>query len=149
MRYTLITWYLTGILLFTCIPSLYSQKINDSYKVETIVMPEGLTSETGAVEFLPDGRLVACFTRGEVMTYNPSTKQWKLFAEGLHDPLGILVISNSELLIIQRPELTRIKDTDGDGQADLYEKVTDDFGISGNTMNSITVRLKIKMAISL
>ena len=26
----------------------------------------------------------------------------------------------------------RIRDTDGDGMADVYEKVTDDFGISGN-----------------
>lgn len=103
-----------------------------SYRVENIKMPEGLTCENGAVEFFPDGRLVACFTRGEVMTYNIKTKQWKLFAEGLHDPLGILVVSNSELLIIQRPELTRLKDTDGDGEADLYEKVTDSFGLSGN-----------------
>src|SRR6266850_2349553 len=33
---------------------------------------------------------------------------------------------------MQQPELTRIKDTDGDGQADAYENLTDDFGISGN-----------------
>ncbi len=109
-----------------------SHAVKGSYTVENIKMPEGLTDETGAVEFLPDGRMVACFTRGEVMTYHPKTKEWKLFAEGLHDPLGILVVSNSELIIIQRPELTRVKDTDNDGIADLYEKVTDDFGISGN-----------------
>jgi glucose/arabinose dehydrogenase len=127
-----ITRCFIGILFFTQMQSLIAQDKNESYRIETIPMPEGLTSETGAVEFFPDGRLVACFTRGEVMTYEPSTKKWKLFAEGLHDPLGILVVSNSELLIIQRPELTRIKDTDGDGTADLYEKVTDDFGISGN-----------------
>lgn len=132
MRYKMISRFLTGILFFSCIQTLVAQKINESYRVETIPMPDGLTSETGAVEFLPDGRLVACFTRGEVMTYDPGTKKWKLFAEGLHDPLGILVISNSELLIMQRPELTRVKDSDGDGSADLYEKVTDDFGISGN-----------------
>ncbi|WP_343701053.1 c-type cytochrome [Chitinophaga sp.] len=103
-----------------------------SYKVETIPMPEGLTAEVGAIEFLPDGRLIAGFTRGEIMTYQPATKQWKLFAEGLHDPLGILVVSRSEVLVMQRPELTRLRDTDGDGVADLYETVTDDFGISGN-----------------
>ncbi|MEO5999518.1 MAG: hypothetical protein ABIN89_22175 [Chitinophagaceae bacterium] len=114
------------------IPKSLCQTNTESYRVETIKMPDGLTAETGAIEFLPDGRLVACFTRGEVMTYNPATKKWKLFAEGLHDPLGILVISNSELLIMQRPELTRVKDTDGNGQADLYENVTDAFGISGN-----------------
>lgn len=132
MKYKVISICITGILLFTCLESIIAQITNDSYRVETIKMPDGLTSETGAVEFLPDGRLVASFTRGEVMIYNTLTKEWKLFAEGLHDPLGILVISNSELLIMQRPELTRVKDTDRDGIADLYEKVTDDFGLSGN-----------------
>lgn len=103
-----------------------------SYRVESITMPEGLSSETGAIDFLPDGRLVACFLRGEVMIYTPGTKTWKLFAEGLHEPLGISIVSDSEFLVVQRPELTRIKDTDGDGQADLYETLSDDFGISGN-----------------
>lgn len=103
-----------------------------AYRVETIPLPDGLSAETGALEFLPDGRLVASFHRGEVMFYDPKTKKWSLFAEGLHEPLGILVVSNSELIIMQRPELTRVKDRDGDGRADLYEKVTDAFGISGN-----------------
>jgi len=103
-----------------------------SYRVETIQTPEGLTSATGALQFMPDGRLVACFLRGEVMIYDPASRKWSLFAEGLQEPLGILVVNNSEILVMQRPELTRIKDTDGDGHADLYETVTDDFGISGN-----------------
>lgn len=103
-----------------------------SYRVETIPMPAGLKAENGALAFFPDGRLVAAFTRGEVMTWHPGTRQWKLFAEGLHDPLGMLVVSNSEILVMQRPELTRIKDTDGDGSADLYENVTDAFGLTGN-----------------
>ena len=113
MKNKLIKRILTIVLFVASTQTINAQEKNESYRVETIPMPEGLTSETGAVEFLPDGRLVACFTRGEVMTYEPSTKKWKLFAEGLHDPLGILVVSNSELLIIQRPELTRVKDTDG------------------------------------
>jgi len=107
-------------------------KISDSYIVENIALPEGLTGETGALEFLPNGNLIAGFHRGEIMIYNPKTKEWRVFATGLHDPLGILVISNSEILVMQLPELTRVKDTDGDGKADLFEKVTDDFGITGN-----------------
>jgi len=105
---------------------------NGSYRVENIALPPGLYGETGGLAFLPDGRLVACFLRGEVMFYTPSTKKWTLFAEGLHEPLGIVVVNKSELLIIQRAELTRVKDTDGDGKADLYQTVTDDFGITGN-----------------
>ena len=103
-----------------------------SYIVETIEMPPGLRSETGGVAFLPDGRLIACFHLGEVMIYNPKTKDWSLFAKGLHDPLGIHVVNNNEVWIMQRPELTRLVDTDNDGMADLYETITDDFGMSGN-----------------
>lgn len=106
--------------------------ITDYYEVETIPTPAGLVAETGGLSFLPDGRLAACFHRGEVMLYNPKTKAWKLFAEGLHDPLGVVAISNRELLVIQRPELTRLTDTNGDGVADQYETVTDQFGMSGN-----------------
>jgi glucose/arabinose dehydrogenase len=107
-------------------------QVKESYTVETIALPDGLTGETGGVATLPDGRVVACFIRGEIMIYTPATKQWKLFANGLHEPLGILVVNNSEFIVMQRPELTRIKDTDGDGLADVYEKVSDDFGMSGN-----------------
>lgn len=104
----------------------------DSYIVETISTPEGVKAEIGALTFLSDGRLVVCFLRGEVMIYDPRSREWSLFAEGLHEPLGIMAISASEFLIMQRPELTRVKDTDGDGVADLFETVTDDFGITGN-----------------
>lgn len=106
--------------------------ITDYYEVETIPTPVDLVAETGGITFLPDGRLAACFHRGEVMIYNPKNNTWKLFAEGLHDPLGILAINNQELLVMQRPELTRLTDTDGDGVADVYRTVTDQFGMSGN-----------------
>jgi len=133
MKWYLLILSLAGLLVFS---DCSSQKENpvpkESYKVESIPTPEGLTVETGGLDFLPDGRLVACFLRGEVMIYDPKTKKWSLFAEGLHEPLGVLAISNSEILVMQRPELTRIKDTNGDGEADLYETVTDDFGITGN-----------------
>src|SRR3546814_19278768 len=33
---------------------------------------------------------------------------------------------------MQRAERTRLTDTDGDGKADEYQTVTDDFGLSGN-----------------
>jgi len=119
-------------LSFFCVPVLAQNTFKESYLVDTVKMPEGLTSQTGGIDFLPDGRLVACFMRGEVMTYNLQTKEWKMFARGLQLPLGILAVSNSEVLVMQLSELTRIKDTDGDGHADLYENAANDFGMSGN-----------------
>src|SRR5688500_8006257 len=122
---------LFSLLISYCI-SFAQEKPAGSYRVETIQMPSGLESQTGGIDFLPDGRLVACFMRGEVMIYEPQTKQWKLFAQGLYYPLGIMAVSNTELLVMQIPNLIRIKDTDGDGTADVYENATSDYGISGN-----------------
>ncbi len=102
------------------------------YRIETIPTPEGLVPETGGVDFLPDGRLVAAFRRGEVLTYDPATEEWSVFATGLHDPLGVVAVSNHELIIGQRPEITRLTDTDQDGRADRFETLTDEFGMSGN-----------------
>lgn len=103
-----------------------------SYAVREIPTPPGLTAETGGIDFTPGGRLVAVFHRGEVMTYDPETASWSVFAHGLHDPLGVEARSDSVFLVMQRPELTRLVDTDGDGRADVYGTVTDEFGLSGN-----------------
>ncbi len=106
--------------------------VNDYYRIENIELPRGLSDEVGGLAFMPDGRLVACFHHGEVYTYEPKSRTWKLFAEGLHDPLGVVAMSNTEIVVMQRPELTRLRDTDGNGEADSYETICDDFGLSGN-----------------
>src|SRR6266498_6095845 len=88
----------TSFLCFLLLPyttSFAQGSTKESYRLETIEMPKGLSGQTGGIDFLPDGRLVACFMRGEVMTYNLKTKEWKLFAEGLQLPLGILALSDS------------------------------------------------------
>ena len=108
------------------------QKADDPYTIEQIAMPKGLLAQVGGIDFMPDGRLVACFMRGEVMTYNTKTKEWQLFAEGLLLPLGIHAVSDSEVLVMQTPNLVRLKDTDGDGSADVYENAADGYGVSGN-----------------
>ena len=140
MKLSIPGWLIVGISCVAILSFYFLSKFairgrsagEEAYRIESIAMPEGLNAEVGGLGFMPDGRLIACFHRGEVMTYDPENKEWKLFAQGLHDPLGLLVVSNSEVLVMQQPELTRIKDTDGDGLADVYENVTDDFGISGN-----------------
>ena len=108
------------------------ERLSDFYTIENIPLPEGLMAEVGGMDFMPDGRMIACFHRGEVMTYDVETQQWKVFAEGLHDPLGVHVISNREVWVMQRPELTKLVDNDGDGVAEEYMVITDDFGMSGN-----------------
>ena len=53
--------------------------------------------------------------------------EWRLFAEGLFDSLGVIAEDDRGLTIVagQKAELTRISDTNGDGVADNYETLFD------------------------
>jgi hypothetical protein len=53
------------------------------------------------------------------------------YAHGLHEVLG-LAQRGDWLYCVQRPEVTRMKDEDGDGQADLFETVSDGWEINGD-----------------
>ena len=60
--------------------------------------------------------------------------QWTLFAEGIFESLGVCIEDDrgDRIVITQKPELTRLVDTDGDGRADRFETLCDDFGFHGN-----------------
>jgi len=102
------------------------------YKISQVKAPEGVDPQVGALTTLKDGRIAAGFHRGEVGIFNPETKTWNIFAEGLHEPLGILEDVDGSLLVMQRPELTRLRDTTGSGKADSYESLWNQFGMTGN-----------------
>jgi glucose/arabinose dehydrogenase len=102
------------------------------YQVETVPFDKGIDAQVGGIDVLEDGRLAVCFHQGDVRLYDPKTQTWSLFATGLHEPLGLIAESESRFVVMQRPELTRIEDTDGDGKADLYRTLCDDFGLTGN-----------------
>ena len=118
------------VILASCLAS--ADVWTDSFSIEKVSPPPGVDPQVGGIATTPSGKLAACFHRGEVFIYSPKADSWKQFAAGLHEPLGILAESDSSFLVMQRPELTRIKDTNGDGVADLYETVFDDFGMTGN-----------------
>lgn len=103
-----------------------------AFTIERIDVPAGIDPQIGGIAALPDGRVAVCFHRGEVLIHDPEEGAWSRFAEGLHEPLGLLAESATSLLVMQRAELTRLSDTDGDGVADDYETVFDGFGMTGN-----------------
>ncbi|CAN5906065.1 hypothetical protein BH11GEM1_BH11GEM1_06020 [soil metagenome] len=112
------------------------QSENDYYRMSTVPIPESVVLEVGGLETLPDGRLAVATRRGEVwLIENPGSQrggqpQFTRFAEGLHEALG-LAYRNGALYTAQRSELTRLRDTDGDGKADRYETVYS-WPLSGN-----------------
>lgn len=109
----------------------------DYYQITPFEIPEGVVLEVGGFQMMPDGRLAVSSRRGEIwMIDKPLAKtvpatSFKRFAHGLHEPLS-LDYSDGWLYVTQRPELSRIRDTDGDGEADEFETVNDGWGISGD-----------------
>ena len=111
-------------------------KEDDFYKLISLPVPEDVILEVGGMATLPDGSLAICTRRGEVwLVSNPAISgnerpTYRRFAHGLHEALG-LAYKDGDIYVTQRSELTRLRDTDGDGQADAYDKVYS-WPLSGN-----------------
>jgi hypothetical protein len=81
--------------------------------------------------------LAVCTRRGEIwMIDSPLAESvpasaFHLYARGLHEPLS-MSLRDGWLYVTQRPEVTRIKDLDGDLIADEFETVADGWGVSGD-----------------
>jgi hypothetical protein len=75
--------------------------------------------------------LVSTRTAG---VWKKSGEQWKLFAEGIFDSLGVLSESEdgSVAIVGNKAELTRLRDVNGDGIADYYDTLFDAFTNGAN-----------------
>lgn len=109
----------------------------DYYKILTFTPPTGEVLEAGGIETLPDGKVAVGTRRGEVWILDnaysddPAKVKFTRFAHGLHEILG-LAFKDGWLYVTQRPDVTRIKDTNGDGKADVFEVVTDGWEVNGD-----------------
>lgn len=103
---------------------------SDYYQIVTLPLPEGMLLEVGGMTTLEDGRVALCTRRGEVWIvenpdmYEGAPPRYTLFAEGLHEPLGLAYRDNA-LYTAQRGELTKLIDSNGDGAADMYKTIFD------------------------
>lgn len=117
-------------------PEIEPEKEDDFYKLISLPVPEDVILEVGGMATLPDDNLAICTRRGEVwIVSNPyisgsARPIYKRFAYGLHEPLG-LAYKDGDIYVSQRSEVTRLRDNDGDGRADSYDKVYS-WPLSGN-----------------
>src|SRR5262249_32728904 len=99
--------------------------------------PAGEVLEVGAIEMMPDGKVALGTRRGEIwmmenaLVSDPKAAKFTRFAHGLHEILG-LAQKDGWLYVTQRPDMSRIKDTNGDGKADVFEVFAEGWGISGD-----------------
>lgn len=107
------------------------------YSVDHLTPPDGAVLEVGGMAFLPDGRLALSTRRGQVwlvenaLAEDPADARFHLYAEGLHEGLG-LAVKDGELYLVQRSELSRLRDTDGDDRVDTIDTICNGWGVSGN-----------------
>jgi sugar lactone lactonase YvrE len=126
--------------LALCTPVFAADPVeSDYYKITTFETPKETALEVGSIDLLPDGRLVMGTRRGEIWVVSgagssdPSAVSYTLFASGLHEVLGIAYNpKDKKIYATTRYEITRLSDTDGDGRADVFDNVNDDWGVSGD-----------------
>lgn len=125
--------FLTALL---AAPALAQQQ-SDFYTREEIPLPKSEVMEISSIALMPDEKVAVATRRGDVWICSGaygedlSKVSWKKFAGGLHEPLG-MYWQDGSLFLTQRPEFTRIQDTDGDGEADVFETISSGWGVSGD-----------------
>lgn len=118
-------------------PTASAQKAQESdyYKITTFETPVGEVIEAAGFQMMPDGSLAVCSRRGDIFRIRDpladqvGADQFSIFARGLHEPLS-LAWRDGWLYATQRCEVTRLRDEDGDGTADVFETVADGWGVS-------------------
>ena len=117
-------------------PALAQQQ-SDFYTREEIPLPPGEVMEIGSIALMPDEKVAVTTRRGDLWICSGaygddiSKVTWKKFAGGLHEPLG-MYWKDGSLYLTQRPEFTRIQDSDGDGEADVFETINSGWGVTGD-----------------
>ena len=105
----------------------------DFLSVDTLTLPyenpwKALFFGSG-IDFTSDGTGYFCTIHGDVwrirgIDSDLKTLRWKRFATGLFQPLG-LKVRNDQLFVLGRDRITRLEDSNGDGEADFYESFCD------------------------
>jgi glucose/arabinose dehydrogenase len=114
-----------------------TQLEDEHYQLLRFDIPPGEVLEGGALEFFPDGKLAFATRRGEIwlvhnpLSADPKEAKFTRFAHGLHEILG-LAYKDGWLYVTQRCDISRIKDSNNDGKADVFEVFADGWEISGD-----------------
>jgi glucose/arabinose dehydrogenase len=148
-------WKLTplfALLFSSLLCSHLSSEENDYYRLVSIFTPnaasesraknwkpapKGLALEVSGLAVLDDHRIAVAIRKGEIWILSgvydqtPKNVSYKRFATGLHEPLGLLW-HNDSFYTVQRSELTRMRDIDGDDVADEYLTVAKGWGVTGH-----------------
>ena len=117
---------------------------NGAFAIDSFALPQRAANpwkswmRTTGLDFVPSAdAAVVCTWDGEVwrvdgIRSDSATVKWTRIASGLFQPAGIKIV-NGAVLVCCRDQIVRLRDLNGDGEADFYEcfnsdhQVTDHF----------------------
>ena len=113
--------------------------LDPHYRIEALALPDINLFATG-MDWLSKDQLAICTYTGEVWIVENATgpvkeMKYRRFARGMNEPMGLLV-KDGKIHLGNKAELTRLTDTDNDGQADLFERVCNDWDYTGSYNSS-------------
>jgi hypothetical protein len=129
-----------GGILWPHVISAAGKRGDDSgpFAVDTVTIPEknpwNSWMRLTALDFFSDGRAAVSSWNGDVWIVSGLDNElknvkWKRFASGLFDPLGLKILRD-EVYVLERSQITRLRDLNNDGEADFYENFNNDAGVS-------------------
>src|SRR3954471_2876223 len=107
----------------------------DAYVVDDIELPPDTpwqrSVRPGDIQFLRDGTGALVTLDGDVwlvrgLADGSRTARWTRFASGLHEPLT-LAVKDDQIYVFDRNGIWRLRDTNGDGEADVHELFSNAF----------------------
>ena len=114
---------------------------NTAYAIDSIEPPFDNPANSplffGGLDFRSDGSALLCTMQGEVwqvtgLDARLEHVRWRRVASGLHQALGLVVDRDDEnaVYVLGRDQITRLRDLDGDGEADFHECVSNAYKTS-------------------
>lgn len=109
---------------------------DEFYRIEHFPLPREINLQVTGMDWLSKNELAVSTWSGEIYVVRNASgpvesATYARFARGLNEPLGLKVFER-KVYVVQKPELTRISDSDGDGEADMFETINADWGYTGN-----------------
>lgn len=106
------------------------------YRAEAFPLPKEIELLVTGMDFLPNGDLAVCTWPGDLYIVEQATgpvakAQYRRFARGLCEPMG-LVVKAGQIYVGMKNELARVADTDGNGEADLVERLNAEWAYTGH-----------------
>jgi hypothetical protein len=112
----------------------------EPYAMDELALPDNNPYNSwlrpGAHDFFPNGDAAVVNLSGDVWLVSGIDEKlerikWKRFATGLFQPLGCRIV-DGKIYVLGRDQITRLHDTNSDGEADYYECFNNDCVVTDN-----------------